>query len=132
MVSLAVSSGLQSLFPDDSRGEHLPLRTTEFWYPEVPPSSHYLYDDTFAGRNVSLYDYRPLVRVMFVTVSNAAVVGIDFFYTDDSLIKRLQACPSTAGGDDSVKIPFLIDGLGDERITSFQSDGDFFCASGGY
>ncbi|KAB8229069.1 uncharacterized protein BDW43DRAFT_289181 [Aspergillus alliaceus] len=65
MVSLAVSSGLQSLFPDDSRGEHLPLRTTEFWYPEVPPSSHYLYDDTFAGRNVSLYDYRPLVRVMF-------------------------------------------------------------------
>ncbi|QMW25474.1 hypothetical protein G4B84_000719, partial [Aspergillus flavus NRRL3357] len=127
MVSLAVPTDLQPLFPDDTSGEHLPLRTTGLWYPEIPPSSYHLHDDVFAGRNISLHDYRPLVHVMFggrrgsllkyltrisVTVSNAAIVGIDFFYTDDSPVKHLQACPSTASGDDSVKIPFIIDGPG--------------------
>ncbi|KAE8351620.1 hypothetical protein BDV28DRAFT_136725 [Aspergillus coremiiformis] len=147
MVSLAVSTDLQPLFSDDPRGEHLPLRTTGLWYPEVPPSSYHLYDDTFAGRNVSLQDYRPLAHIMFggrrgtllkyltrisVTVSNAVIVGIDFFYAEDSPIKHLQACPSTASRDDSVKIPFQIDGPGGERLTSFQSDGDFLRTSADY
>lgn len=147
MVSLAVPTDLQPLFPDDTSGEHLPLRTTGLWYPEIPPSSYHLHDDVFAGRNISLHDYRPLVHVMFggrrgsllkyltrisVTVSNAAIVGIDFFYTDDSPVEHLQACPSTASGDDSVKIPFIIDGPGGERLTSLQSDGDFLRASAGY
>ncbi|KNG83542.1 hypothetical protein ANOM_010560 [Aspergillus nomiae NRRL 13137] len=147
MVSLAVPTELQPLFPDDTRGEHLPLRTTGLWYPGIPPSSYHLHDDVFTGRNIPLLDYRPLVHVMFggrrgnllkyltrisVTVSNAAIVGIDFFYTDDSPVKRLQACPSTDSRDDSVKIPFLIDGPGGERLTSLQSDGDFLRASAGY
>ncbi|KAE8358792.1 hypothetical protein BDV27DRAFT_137125 [Aspergillus caelatus] len=147
MVSLAVPTDLQPLFPDDTGGEHLPLRTTGLWYPEIPPLSYHLQDDIFAGRNISLHEYRPLVYVMFggrrgnllkyltrisVTVSNAVIVGIDFFYTDHSPVKQLQACPSTASGDDSVKIPFLIDGPGGERLTSLQSDGDFFRTSAGY
>lgn len=147
MVSLAVPTDLQPLFPDDTRGEHLPLRTTGLWYPEIPPLSYHLHDDIFAGRDISLHEYRPLVHVMFggrrgsllkyltrisVTVSNAAIVGIDFFYTDHSPVKQLQACPSTASGDDSVKIPFLIDGPGGERLTGLQSDGDFLRASAGY
>ncbi|KAE8378910.1 hypothetical protein BDV26DRAFT_178586 [Aspergillus bertholletiae] len=147
MVSLAVPTDIQPLFPDDTRGEHPPLRTTGLWYPEIPPASYHLYDDIFTGRNISLHDYRPLVHVMFggrrgdllqyltrisVTVSNAAIVGIDFFYTDSSPVKRLQACPSTASIDDSVKIPFLIDGPGGERLTSLQSDGDFLRESAGY
>ncbi|BAE56433.1 unnamed protein product [Aspergillus oryzae RIB40] len=115
MVSLAVPTDLQPLFPDDTSGEHLPLRTTGLWYPEIPPSSYHLHDDVFAGRNISLHDYRPLVHVMFggrrgsllkyltrisVTVSNAAIVGIDFFYTDDSPLAGMTLSKSPSSSMD--------------------------------
>lgn len=144
MVSLAVPSNLSPLFPSDPRGEHLPLRTTGLWYPDLPPPSHHLHDGTFAGRQISLQEYRPLVHIMFggpkghmlqyltrisVTVSKSAIVGIDFFYSDDAPVKCLQACPATARGDYTTKIPFPIDGPDGERLTGIHADIDFFASA---
>ncbi|GFF48310.1 hypothetical protein IFM46972_08517 [Aspergillus udagawae] len=144
MVSLAVPSYLNPLFPSDSRGEHLPLRTTGLWYPNIPAPSHHLHEGTFTGRQIPLYEYRPLVHIMFgglkghmlqyltrisVTVSKTAIVGIDFFYDDDAPVKCLQACPATATGDYTTRIPFHIDGPAGERLTGIQADTGAFASA---
>ncbi|GIJ82738.1 hypothetical protein Asppvi_001249 [Aspergillus pseudoviridinutans] len=144
MVSLAVPSNLNPLFPSDSRGEHLPLRTTGLWYPDIPAPSHHLHDGTFSGRQIPLHEYRPLVHIMFgglkghmlqyltrisVTVSKTAIVGIDFFYNDDAPVKCLQACPATATGDYTTRIPFPIDGPAGERLTGIQADTGVFASA---
>lgn len=149
LVCLSVQATISPLFPADSQLEaeatrdapHLPLRTTGLWYPSIPSLTQNLYPSTFPGRDVSLYEYRPLVHVMFggrhgsllkhltrisVTVSMAAIVGIDFFYDDNAPFPFLQACRSTASADDSVKIPFSVDGPGGEILTGLQGDGDIF------
>ncbi|RHZ49303.1 uncharacterized protein CDV56_105540 [Aspergillus thermomutatus] len=146
MVSLAVPSTLNPLFPSDPRGEHLPLRTTGLWYPDLPPPSLHLHDGTFPGGQIPLQEYRPLVHIMFggprghmlqyltrisVTVSKTAIVGIDFFYSDDAPVKCLQACPATATGDYTTKIPFPVDGPAGERLTGLQADMDFFASAPG-
>lgn len=77
----------------------------------------------FGGRHGSLLKH--LTRIS-VTVSMAAIVGIDFFYDDNAPFPFLQACRSTASADDSVKIPFSVDGPGGEILTGLQGDGDIF------
>lgn len=147
MVSLAVPPDCDPLFPDDPSGHHLPLRTTGLWYPSIPAAHLHLHGDSFAGRDVSLREYRPLVHVMFggprgrylknlcrisVTVSKAAIVGMDFYYTGDGVpFECLRACHSTASADDSVKTAFDIDRPGGERLTGFQVGGDFFLSAAG-
>jgi hypothetical protein len=146
MVSLAVPSNLSPLFPSDPRGEHLPLRTTGLWYPDLPPPSHHLHDDTFAGRQIPLQEYRPLVHIMFgglkghmlqyltrisVTVSKTAIIGINFYYSDDAPVERLQACPATATHDYTAEIPFNIDGPAGERLTGIHADMDLFASAHG-
>jgi hypothetical protein len=136
---IATSSGSEECSP------HLPLRTTALWYPDIPPENLYLYESSFAGRDVPLSEYHPLVRVMFggprgaylkyltkisVTVSNAMIVGIDFDYeSKGSPVDCLRACRSTMSADDSVKITFLIDGPGGEILTGMQVKGDYWLNS---
>ncbi|KAF7158371.1 hypothetical protein CNMCM6106_004947 [Aspergillus hiratsukae] len=146
MVSLAVPSNLSPLFPSDPRREHLPLRTTGLWYPDLPPPSHHLHDGAFEGRRIPLQEYRPLVHTMFggpkghmlqyltrmsVTVSKWAIVGIEFFYSDDAPVKCLQAFPATATRDNTTKIPFPIDGPAGERLTGIQADRVLFGGADG-
>lgn len=124
---------------------HVPLRTTALWYPDVPPKEHYLHDSSFAGRALPLTQHRPLIRVMFggpngsylkyltkisVTVSRGFVAGLEFEYeAPGSPIGRMRACRSTTSADDSVKIPFAIDGPGGEILTGMQVKGDFWPSS---
>jgi U3 small nucleolar RNA-associated protein 4 len=144
MVSLAVPKDLEPPFLDNPKGEHFPCELLGSGNQNSHPHPIISTPIRFVGRDVFLQDYRPLVHVMFggergnllryltrisVTVFNAAIAGIDFFYTDDSSMEYLQACPSTASVDDSVKIPFIIDGPGGEQLTSCQPDGDFLSAS---
>ncbi|KAL1998692.1 hypothetical protein VTN02DRAFT_5725 [Thermoascus thermophilus] len=159
IVSLAVPADSEPLFPDDPdpRGapHHLPLRTKGLWYPSIPASHLHLHDDSFAGRDVSLRDYRPLVHVMFggprgrylpsltqiaVTLSPDAIVGIDFVYTgvddDDDAppSNRLRAffhSPARAADGSVVQTSFAIDGPGGERLTALQAGGDFFLSAAG-
>jgi hypothetical protein len=97
-----------------------------------------LYEESFAGRDVSLDEFRPLVHVMFgglggiylknlvrisVVVSKAAVVGIDFYYSGEGAppAKCIQACPSMSTADDNW---FSIDGPAGERLTGIQADSE--------
>ncbi|KAL5361544.1 hypothetical protein BJX96DRAFT_152163 [Aspergillus floccosus] len=146
LVSLSIPSNLPPLFPPETEAGPLPLRVTALWYPSIPPATQHLYDASFPGRLFPDHEYRPLVRVMFgglrgdllpyltrleVTVCNAAIVGVDFFYAEDAPVQRVQACPSTASADNSVKIPFAIDGPGGERLTSLHAEGSFNGYAGG-
>ncbi|EDN04315.1 predicted protein [Histoplasma mississippiense (nom. inval.)] len=122
------------------RPPHLPLRTTAIWYPTVPPEDVYLHESTFAGKEVPQSEYHPLIHVMFggpqgsylkyltrisVTVSGQTIVGIDFEYGGESApVERLQAGRNALGGDDSLRIPFTVDGPGGEILTGIQVNGD--------
>ncbi|KAL1956055.1 hypothetical protein VTO42DRAFT_7650 [Malbranchea cinnamomea] len=126
----------------EDRAPHLPLRTTALWYPDIPPENHSLHDSSFAGKALPLTQYRPLIRVMFggpngsylkyltkisVTVSKGFVAGLDFEYNaPGSPVDRMRACRSTSTADDSVKIPFSIDGPGGEILTSMEVRGNFW------
>ncbi|KAL1884645.1 U3 small nucleolar RNA-associated protein [Paecilomyces lecythidis] len=146
LVSLAVPTASEPLFGDDPVHEHLPLRFTGLWYPSIPAEHLDIHEAAFAGRNISLYDYRPIVHVMFggsngeylkyltkisVTVSRAAIVGIDFHYTPDAPLRMIRSCHSTSSADDSVRTPFSINGPDGERLTRIQADGDFFLSPSG-
>ncbi|KAF7115307.1 hypothetical protein CNMCM5793_001943 [Aspergillus hiratsukae] len=108
--------------------------------------SHHLHGGAFEGRRIPLQEYRPLVHTMFggpkrhmlqyltrmsVTVSKWAIVGIEFFYSDDAPVKRLQAFPATATRDNTTKIPFPIDGPAGERLTGIQADRVLFGGADG-
>ncbi|OJJ46951.1 hypothetical protein ASPZODRAFT_151541 [Penicilliopsis zonata CBS 506.65] len=137
MVSLSVPASMQPLFPSSTATTYS-LRSMGLWYPTPPPTHLNLHDDCFAGcAPRSSSEYRPLVLVAFggvqgsllphldrlsVTVSKAAIVGVDFFYTQSSGLPCLQACLSTASQDESNKIPFSIDGPGGERLTGLHCD----------
>lgn len=130
---------------DEENSPHLPLRTTALWYPDIPPQDLHLHESYFAGKDVPLSEYHPLVRVMFggpqgaylkyltkisVTVCNAVIVGIDFDYEREGCpVNCLRACRSTMSADDSVKITFLIDGPGGEMLTGMQVKGDYWLSS---
>lgn len=140
-----MSLAVPDIKKDDGSPPHLPLRTTAIWYPGIPSEDFHLHEDSFAGRDVPLSDYRPLVQVMFggingsylkhltrisVTVSNTVIVGIDFDYESEGApIDRLRACRSTMSADDSVKITFPIDGPGGEILTGMQVKGDYWMST---
>ena len=115
------------------------------WYPSIPPNNQFLYDSSFPGKALPLTQYRPLIRVMFggpdgsylqyltkitVTVSKCFVAGLDFQYeAPGSPICSIQACRGTTSADNSVKIPFEIDGPGGEILTGMQVKDDFWSPS---
>lgn len=76
----------------------------------------------FGGPQGSYLKY--LTRIS-VTVSGQTIVGIDFEYGAESApVERLQAGRNAMGGDDSLRIPFTIDGPGGEILTGIQVNGD--------
>ena len=77
----------------------------------------------FGGYRGSLLKHLTCISA---TVSRAAIVGMEFLYDDGAPSHVLQACRSTTSADDSVKIPFFIDGPGGEILTGLQGDGDIF------
>src|SRR5436190_20801446 len=107
MVCLAVPA---TSFGPEELSPHLPLRTTALWYPDIPPENLHLYESSFAGMDVPLSEFHPLVRVMFggpkgaylkyltkisVTVSKRMIVGIDFDYEGEgSPVDCLRTCRS--------------------------------------
>jgi U3 small nucleolar RNA-associated protein 4 len=80
----------------------------------------------FGGLKGHMLQY--LTRIS-VTVSKTAIVGIDFFYDDDAPVNCLQACPATATGDYTTRIPFHIDGPAGERLTGIQADTGAFASA---
>ena len=78
----------------------------------------------FGGPNGSYLRYLTKITA---TVSKGFVAGLDFQYeTPGSPIGIIQACRGTNSADNSVKIPFKIDGPGGEILTGMQVKDDFW------
>lgn len=78
----------------------------------------------FGGPQGSYLKY--LTRIS-VTVSGQMIVGINFEYGGEGApVERLQAGHNAITVDNSLKIPFTLDGPGGEILTGIQVNGDYW------